>query len=445
MIHNSSKYYTGRIILVRISLTVAMIMMSISRGVRSFTVSSSGGTMTVTRRTGTTRSSSSSSFFVAQPSKNNAALGTFTRSHTSGYGYGACFLSTSGTADDVTMSSSTTSTSPTNPISLDVCQELLQTAEEAARAAGRIIVDNLGCPVDNDDENNDNDSIEQKFNIKDVVTKHDKAAQYAIKTTITQKYPGHTFLGEEDVPPGAQASEDALVNILASMKKKQQQAQHDGDNDNDSDNAKDNEDDGFIWICDPIDGTANFASGMPLCGVTVTVIHDNQAIIGVIYDPHRDELFYSIRDHGAFLVEKKKSSNMKRQLRVQSSVGLAKDAIVNAGCPADRNAFEASMRGVMALNSQVRGLRIIAASCITLAWIASGRLTAHFGYDLSGWDLVAGALIIQEAGGRITDIDGSPYKITTRNMLCSNGQEQVHDEILQILKDADATTFVRSE
>mmetsp|Transcript_8741 Transcript_8741/g.21933 ORF Transcript_8741/g.21933 Transcript_8741/m.21933 type:complete len:444 (-) Transcript_8741:31-1362(-) len=443
MINNNSKYYTGRIIVVRIALMVmAMAMISIRRGVRSFTVSSWGRRRTIP-------TISLSSFFVAQPSKNNAALVTFTRSHTHGYGYDACFLSTSSTADDVTMSSSTTSPcpNPTNPISLDVCQELLQTAEEAARAAGRIIVENLGCPVDsNDQEEGDNDSsIEQKFNIKDVVTKHDKAAQHAIKTIITQKYPGHTFLGEEDVPPGAQASEDALVNILASMKKKQQQAPQDhGDNEN-NDNAKDNEGDGFIWICDPIDGTANFASGMPLCGVTVTVIYDNQAIIGVIYDPHRDELFYSIRDHGAFLVEKKKSSNMKRQLRVQSSVALAKDAIVNAGCPADPNAFEASMRGVTALNSQVRGLRIIAASCITLAWIASGRLTAHFGYDLSSWDLVAGALIIQEAGGRITDIDGSPYKITTRNMLCSNGQKQVHEEILQILNDADATTFVRSE
>jgi myo-inositol-1(or 4)-monophosphatase len=79
---------------------------------------------------------------------------------------------------------------------------------------------------------------------------------------------------------------------------------------------------------------------------------------------------------------------------------------------------------------------------MTLPWIACGRLTAHFGYDLSSWDLVAGALIIQEAGGMVTDLDGSPYTLKTRNMLCSNGK--VHSDILNTLKDADAVSFERA-
>jgi myo-inositol-1(or 4)-monophosphatase len=119
-----------------------------------------------------------------------------------------------------------------------------------------------------------------------------------------------------------------------------------------------------------------------------------------------------------------------------------KDAIINAGCPADPNAFNTSMRGVLALNSKCRGLRVIACSALTTAWISSGRLSAHFGYDLSSWDLVAGALLIQEAGGKVSDLDGTPYKLETRNMLCSNGL--VHDEVLNILREADAVSFTRS-
>ena len=80
--------------------------------------------------------------------------------------------------------------------------------------------------------------------------------------------------------------------------------------------------------------------------------------------------------------------------RTNSSMSLLRDVIVNVGCPADPNAFEASMRGVMALNSKCRSLREIACSALTLAWVASNRLGTHFGYDLSSWDLVAGALLI---------------------------------------------------
>jgi myo-inositol-1(or 4)-monophosphatase len=190
----------------------------------------------------------------------------------------------------------------------------------------------------------------------------------------------------------------------------------------------------FLWICDPIDGTANFASGLPLCGVTVAVVYQGTPVVGVIYDPHRDELFSAVRGQGATLNGK--------SIHVTTTITELKNAIINAGCPADPNAFAASMRGMMALNGACRGLRVIACSAMTLSWIACGRLTAHFGYDLSSWDLVAGALIIQEAGGVVTDIDGSPYILETRNMLCSNGL--VHDDTLQILQEADAVTFERA-
>jgi myo-inositol-1(or 4)-monophosphatase len=129
-------------------------------------------------------------------------------------------------------------------------------------------------------------------------------------------------------------------------------------------------------------------------------------------------------------------------IQVAQAVTSVNEAIINAGCPADPNAFQTSMRGLLALNGQSRGLRMIACSALTLAWIASGRLGAYFGYDLSSWDALAGALLILEAGGQVTDLDGSEYKLETRNLLCSNGY--VHDEILNILREADAVSFTRS-
>jgi len=164
------------------------------------------------------------------------------------------------------------------------------------------------------------------------------------------------------------------------------------------------------------------------------VVYKGVPIIGVVYDPHSDEMFTAIKGQGAFM-------NGER-LVVSQAVDTIGDAIINAGCPADRNAFETSMRGMLALNGVSRGLRVIACSALTTAWIAAGRLTAHFGYDLSSWDLVAGALLIQEAGGEVTDLDGTPYNLQTRNMLCSNGH--VHNEILEVLRGADAVCFERA-
>jgi len=288
--------------------------------------------------------------------------------------------------------------------------DLMETAQLAARAAGEIIRDNVGCSSELGCSV-DGQGFEVKTTIKDIVTQYDQRAQEAVEGIIRSAYPEHSFLGEEDVAPGALASEEALINAL------------------------DNTQSGFVWICDPIDGTANFASGLNLCAVTISLVYKGTSIVGVIYDPHSDEMFSAIRGEGAYL-------NNDRPLQVASSITRVQDAIINAGCPADPNAFEVSTRGIMALNSECRGIRMIACSALTTAWIADGRLAAHFGYDLSSWDLVAGALLIHEAGGLVTDLDGSEYQVKTRNMLCSNGV--IHENVLGVLKSAGAVKFERT-
>ncbi len=306
--------------------------------------------------------------------------------------------------------------------STEELKSMVITAEKAARAAGKVILDGQEAFATCDDEACEIDSTEEKLNIKDIVTKYDKQAQDALETIIRSAFPLHSFLGEEDVAAGGNASAQALENALT------------GGASSD-----------YVWIVDPIDGTANFASGLDLCGVTVAVVDkaSGKAVLGVIFDPHKDEIFVAIDGKGAYC-------NQTPIGTLSGSEACLKDTIVNAGCPADPNAFEASMRGIKALNSKCRGLRMIACSALTLAWVASNRLGAHFGYDLSSWDLVAGALLIQEAGGKVTDIDGSDYNVKTRNMLVSspnsnNGRGVVHDEILEVLREADAISFERAD
>lgn len=307
-----------------------------------------------------------------------------------------------------------------NNVNLNILDinDLIKTAEQAALAAGQIIKKNIRCCSKMSSSSQEEFMI--KTTIKDIVTQYDREAQNEIERIIRSRYPDHTFLGEEDVEPGAKASEEALIRTLESSNE-------------------------YIWIYDPIDGTANFASGLSLCAVTVGVVYQGKPLIGVVFDPHANELFVGVKGKGATVKSYDNDGYVinEEPLHVSDSVERLKDAIINAGCPADQNAFETSMRGVIALNSQSRGIRMLACSALTTAWIAAGRLTAHFGYDLSSWDLMPGALLIQEAGGSVTDLDGSPYQLTTRNMLCSNGNQEIHTNILKILQEADAVNFER--
>ena len=169
-----------------------------------------------------------------------------------------------------------------------------------------------------------------KSNIKDIVTEYDKACQDRIVEIISQHHPDHSILGEESVAPGAAASEAALEEAL----------------ENNS---------GFLWIIDSIDGTANFSSGLALSGVIVSVVWKDTTVIGVCYDPHQNEMFTAVKGQGAWMVKK---DGTKEEMKVSNAVKDVKDAIVNAGCPAGVEAFEASMKGVVALNREVRRMYI---------------------------------------------------------------------------------------
>lgn len=241
---------------------------------------------------------------------------------------------------------------------------------------------------------------ERKANSRDLLTLIDPLCEKTIFETVLQNFPDHDFLGEEDVPPGKEASAQAIQNKLASG----------------SD---------WLWIVDPIDGTTNFVHGMPLNMPSIAVAYQGEVVVGVIYDPHRDELFTATKGGGAHL--------NGAPIRAGDQDTLS-DAVVAMGSPPGEESLNMSLVGIQALMPKVRTIRMLGSAAIMLAWIANGRLTAYWEYDLSSWDIAAGALLIQEAGGTFTDLAGEPFGLTTRKIVASNGR--IHDELLGVLNEA---------
>jgi len=273
---------------------------------------------------------------------------------------------------------------------LSELENMLSVAITAAKQAGDIIVGYKGGV----------DILNRKANSRDLLTEIDPLCEKTIRETVLEAFPSHSFLGEEETLPGAQASAAALETKLDSE---------------------------YLWIVDPIDGTSNFVHGMPLCMPSIALAYQGEVVLGVIYDPHRDECFSSVKTQGAFL------NNEKITVGSQQFIG---DAIIAMGSPPAELSMEMSLKGIQTLMPKCRTIRMLGSAAIMLAWVACGRLTVYWEYDLSSWDVAAGGLLIREAGGKFTDLDGIEWDLRTRKIMASNGQGSVHEEVLECLKEA---------
>lgn len=285
------------------------------------------------------------------------------------------------------------SSSPTLP-SVEELNQLLETAITASKKAGGIILSNM----------NGAEITKLKANPRDLLTKIDPLCEAVIKEIVLKDFPTHDFLGEEDVDPGKEASSLALENKL---------------------NQSGGGSSDYLWIVDPIDGTSNFVHGMPLCMPSIACAYKGETIIGVIYDPHRDELFTAAKNQGA------KMNGEPISVGKQSTIG---DAIIAMGSPPGVESMEMSLKAIQELMPKCRTIRMLGSAAIMLAWVANGRLTAYWEYDLSSWDIAAGALLITEAGGKFTDLKNVDYNLTTRKICGSNGL--IQDELIDILNSA---------
>jgi myo-inositol-1(or 4)-monophosphatase len=243
--------------------------------------------------------------------------------------------------------------------------------------------------------------VDYKYTPHDLVTEVDKGAETMIRNLILTHFPHHSILGEEGVEPGPAASEKAVAEL------------------------KDEE---YLWIVDPLDGTTNFVHGFPFYAVSIALAHRGEVIVGVVYDPSRDELFVAEKGKGAYVHGK--------PMRVSKENTLA-DSLIATGFPADRaGALPANLAGVNALAPKVRNLRIAGSAALHLAYVAAGRLSGFWEIGLNAWDIAAGALLVQESGGQVSDTEGKPYSLTVRHVIASNGA--IHKELRQTLADAGA-------
>jgi myo-inositol-1(or 4)-monophosphatase len=178
------------------------------------------------------------------------------------------------------------------------------------------------------------------------------------------------------------------------------------------------------WLVDPLDGTTNFAHGFPRFCVSIGVEHDGERVLGVVYDPLLDELFRVVRGHGAWLGD--------RELHVSAEADLGR-ALVATGFPYDvRESEEDNLDRFGRLVKSARAVRRDGSAALDLCYVASGRLDAYWELKLKPWDVAAGILMVEEAGGRVSDLAGGPPDPSGAEVVSSNGL--LHEELLARLR-----------
>ncbi len=252
----------------------------------------------------------------------------------------------------------------------------LAVATEAALRAGAIQRAKYGAKLE----------IWHKGEI-DLVTDVDRASEDAILATIRARFPDHDFVTEE-----------TFIERTGSR---------------------------FVWFIDPLDGTTNFAHGYPFFCTSIALAVDGELVAGAVYDPIKDELFTAERGGGAHL--------NGRRLRVSASSELL-SALLTTGFPYDfRIDVSSSLRLFNRFMSRARAIRRDGAAALDLSYLAAGRIDGFWEERLKPWDVLAGALLVQEAGGRITRFDGSPLALRADETLASNGA--LHEALLAVFAE----------
>jgi myo-inositol-1(or 4)-monophosphatase len=259
----------------------------------------------------------------------------------------------------------------------------LEFAIEIAHRAGRLLKEHA----------NQQQSVWSKSSEIDLVTEADLAAERLLVDAIRSRYPDHTILSEEGLGDLQAGGRDLAC----------------------------------LWMIDPLDGTVNYAHGYPVWAVSIAFAERGQVMLAVTHSPLRNETFSAQKGGGAW-------ANSVR-LRVSDTPSL-KESLVATGFPyrratADRN----NLSQFGALMPKVQGVRRAGAAVLDLADLAAGRLDAYWEFYLKPWDWGAGCLLVEEAGGVVTDMDGNDWDPTADELAASNGR--VHQELLDLLAASD--------
>lgn len=188
----------------------------------------------------------------------------------------------------------------------------------------------------------------------------------------------------------------------------------------------------YKWIIDPLDGTTNYAHDFPMYCVSVALEKNERIILGVVYNPNLDELFVAEKDKGAFLSEGFGTPKNERKISVSQATELSQSLLAN-GFPYDiRKSKIDNLDHFANFYKKAQAVRRGGSAALDLCYLAMGRFDGFWELKLSPWDTAAGKLIVEEAGGKVTDFSGGPFNIYLKEILASNGK--IHQQMMEILK-----------
>jgi myo-inositol-1(or 4)-monophosphatase len=248
---------------------------------------------------------------------------------------------------------------------------------EATREAGKIIEHYFNGTFE----------VGNKEGINNLVTEVDTRVEKRVVEIIKEHYPSHSIISEE------------MGEFL--------------------------QDSPYQWIIDPIDGTVNFAHGIPICCVSIALSYNNELQLGAVYNPMMNEFFFAERGKGAFLND--------RPIKVSDKSDFRRACMVTGFPYKWPEAKEHPIKVFERFVLEGLPVRRLGSAAIDLCWVACGRFDGFWEYNLSSWDVAAGYLIVEEAGGRITNFEGQPYSVFDKETLATNGL--IHEEMLRLIKN----------
>jgi myo-inositol-1(or 4)-monophosphatase len=254
-------------------------------------------------------------------------------------------------------------------------EEFLEAAIATARKAGALLLPYFERRV----------RVEYKGEV-DLVTEADRASERLILDELRKHFPHHAVVAEES-------------------------GSHAGGS-------------GYCWYVDPLDGTTNFAHGFPIFAVSIALEHDGEVMVGVVFDPTRDEMFAASRGQGARC--------NGEPIRV-SRVARLEEALVATGFPSRKRHKNPNIHFYHQMNMRTHGVRRPGAAAVDLAYVACGRLDSFWEFHLHPWDVAAGKLLVAEAGGVVTDTDGGAHRLDSTSVLATN--ELLHGQMLAAFQD----------
>ena len=254
-----------------------------------------------------------------------------------------------------------------------------------AQRAGELLLDYLHRGLAED-------TVREKTSHFDIVTEADFASERLILAALRDRFPDHSIYAEE-------SANGAVPDVE------------------------------WLWLVDPVDGTTNYAHGLPIFAVNLALAHQGVPVLGITHDPSAGRTYWAERGGGAWV----RAGGIDRRIGVSGVANLER-ALLSTGFISGRREKPTHNRAEFtALDLRSQSVRRLGSAAMALAWVATGRLESYWEEGLKPWDWAAGQVLVTEAGGRISTYAGAPLDLKSPNLVASNGRPEIHDAILETI------------